>query len=108
LSFVVVTVATIGYGVNHQGIRVRFLIGARDYSLLHGIHTDMGAHLASYTKGIEYSEKTYIRDNIFFQDSVGNTMVNPDVSGGWPQSKSLKKFQDQLLYASQVGKSSSA
>jgi hypothetical protein len=83
-------------------------MGARDYSLLHGIHTDTQAHLASYTKSIEYNEKTCIRDNLFFQDSVGNTMMNPDVSGGWPQSKSMKKFQDQLLYASQVGTESSS
>jgi cell division septal protein FtsQ len=67
----------------------------------------MVVQLTSYTKGIEYNEKTCIRDNLF-QDSVGNTMVNPNVSGGWPQSKSMKKFQDQLLYASQVGTESSS
>lgn len=33
--------------------------------------------------------------------------MNPDVSGGWSHSKSMKKFQDQLLYGSQVGTESS-
>jgi hypothetical protein len=32
-----------------QGVRVRFLVGERDYSLLHNIQTSFGTHPTSYT-----------------------------------------------------------
>jgi hypothetical protein len=37
------------------GIMVTFTARARDLSLFHGIHTDSGAHPASYTKNTEGS-----------------------------------------------------
>ncbi|XP_069689683.1 serine/threonine-protein kinase Nek8-like isoform X2 [Periplaneta americana] len=38
-----------------------------------------------------------------YQDSMGNPMINPEISGGWSHSKSTNKFQDQQLYGSQTG-----
>jgi hypothetical protein len=37
-----------GYGLNDQGIAVRFPAVARDVSLLHSVQTRSGAHPASY------------------------------------------------------------
>jgi hypothetical protein len=34
-----------------RGIKVRFPVQARDYSLLHGVQTDYGAHPVSYSEG---------------------------------------------------------
>jgi hypothetical protein len=39
------------YGLDDQGIEVRFLAEARDLSLLHSGHTDTGAHTTPYPMG---------------------------------------------------------
>lgn len=63
--------------------------------------------------GLTYTVVGSIQNAVYFwgtrygpfscQDSVGNPVMNPDLSGGWSHSKSMKKFQDQLLYGSQTG-----
>jgi hypothetical protein len=40
-----------GYGLDDQGLRVQFLVGERDFSLLHNIQSGSGAHTTSYTIG---------------------------------------------------------
>jgi hypothetical protein len=44
-------VKLIGYGLNDRGIKVRFLAGTRNISLLHKFQTDSEAHPVSYTMG---------------------------------------------------------
>jgi hypothetical protein len=39
----------LGYGLVIRGIVVRFLAGARDFSLLQSVHSVSGAHAASYS-----------------------------------------------------------
>jgi hypothetical protein len=42
----------LGYGVDDQGSRVRFLAGAGNFSLHHRVQNGSGAHPASYPMGI--------------------------------------------------------
>jgi hypothetical protein len=38
-----------GYGLDDQGVEVRFPVGERDFSLLHDFQIVSGGHPASYT-----------------------------------------------------------
>jgi hypothetical protein len=40
-----------GYGMNGQEIKIRFLERARDFSLLHSVQTSSGAHPVSCPEG---------------------------------------------------------
>jgi hypothetical protein len=42
----------LGFGLDNRGSRVRFLAGAVNFSLHHGVQNGSGAHLASYPMGI--------------------------------------------------------
>jgi hypothetical protein len=41
----------LGYGLDDQGSRVRFLVGAGNFSLHHCVQNGSGAHPASYPVG---------------------------------------------------------
>jgi hypothetical protein len=41
----------LGYGLDDRGSRVRFLAGAGNFSLHHGVQNSSGAHPASYPVG---------------------------------------------------------
>jgi hypothetical protein len=41
----------LGYGLDNQGGRVQFLVGAGNFSLHHYIQKGSGVHLASYSMG---------------------------------------------------------
>jgi hypothetical protein len=41
----------LGYGLNDRGSRVRFLVGAGNFSLHNRVQKDSGAHPASYPMG---------------------------------------------------------
>jgi hypothetical protein len=41
----------LGYGLDNRGSRVRFLVGAGNYSLHHRLQNGSGAHPASYPMG---------------------------------------------------------
>jgi hypothetical protein len=45
----------LGYGLDDQGSRVRFLAGAGNFSLHHRLQNDSGAHPASYPMGTRSS-----------------------------------------------------
>jgi hypothetical protein len=45
-----VSVAT-GHGLDDWGLKVRFLVGAVNFSLFHHVKTGSGAHIASYPVG---------------------------------------------------------
>jgi hypothetical protein len=41
----------LGYGLDDRGFRVRFPVGAENFSLHHRVHNGSGAHPASYPVG---------------------------------------------------------
>jgi hypothetical protein len=41
----------LGYGLDDRGSRVRFPVGAGNFSLRHGVQNGSGAHPASYSMG---------------------------------------------------------
>jgi hypothetical protein len=41
----------LGYGLDNQGSRTQFLVGAGNFSLHHHVQTTSGAHPASYPRG---------------------------------------------------------
>jgi hypothetical protein len=45
----------LGYGLDDRGSSVRFLVGAGNYSLHHGVQNGSGAHPASYPMGTKGS-----------------------------------------------------
>jgi hypothetical protein len=38
----------IGYGLDDRGVRVRVLVGSKEFSFLHVVQTGSGAHLVFY------------------------------------------------------------
>jgi hypothetical protein len=41
----------VGYGLDNRGSRIRFPMGAGNFSLHHRVHNGSGVHLASYPMG---------------------------------------------------------
>jgi hypothetical protein len=48
-------VITLGYGLDDRGSRVRFLVGAENFSLHHRVQNGSEAHPASYPMGTRRS-----------------------------------------------------